>query len=124
MKICGVFDAEEAMQPGAPQVHDHVQNNVCVMSIGLRDIEAGFAQADYVFEHSYNTSHRPLLPGKKGWIADFDRLQADTAYQHSRRSTSRDSLQATSVFLQQSQGKPSAISVRFGSIGHLRLAGR
>jgi CO/xanthine dehydrogenase Mo-binding subunit/aerobic-type carbon monoxide dehydrogenase small subunit (CoxS/CutS family) len=52
----GVFDPEEAMQPGAPVLHDYAQDNL-VKHIPIRvgDIEAGFAAADIVIEQSYST---------------------------------------------------------------------
>jgi len=53
-----VFDPEEAMQPGAPQLHAHAANNVAVNPvIAFGDLEKGFADADHVFEGVYS-SHR------------------------------------------------------------------
>ncbi|MCL4778875.1 MAG: molybdopterin-dependent oxidoreductase [Gammaproteobacteria bacterium] len=53
-----VFDPEEAMQPGAPQLHEHAPNNVAVNPvIGFGDLDKGFAEADYIFEGVYS-SHR------------------------------------------------------------------
>jgi xanthine dehydrogenase molybdenum-binding subunit len=51
-----VFDAEEAMQPGAPQLHEHAENNVAVSpSMEFGDLEQGFEDADHVFEGVYDT---------------------------------------------------------------------
>ena len=63
------------MRPGAPRIHDHVENNV---SLALRvplggDVEAGFAQSDFVFEDSFETqfiAHCPLEPHTA--LATFD----------------------------------------------------
>lgn len=51
-----VFDPEQAMQPGAPQLHEHAENNIAVnpmMEFG--DLKAGFAEADHIFEDVYET---------------------------------------------------------------------
>lgn len=51
-----VFDPEQAMAPGAPQLHEHAQNNIAVnpeMEFG--DLDAGFAEADHIFEGVYTT---------------------------------------------------------------------
>ncbi len=54
--VAAVFDAEEAMQNGAPVVHDYAPDNV-VKHIPIRkgDIEQGFAEADLVVEQTYDT---------------------------------------------------------------------
>lgn len=49
-----VFDPHEAMKPGAPKIHDHVENNIACHRLGSHgDIEKGFAQADYIFEDHF-----------------------------------------------------------------------
>ena len=51
-----VLDPEEAMQPGAPQLHDGVENNIaCAPKMGHGDVEKGFEEADHVFEGVYQT---------------------------------------------------------------------
>ncbi len=51
-----VFDPEEAMQPGAPQLHEHAEHNIAVNPVmEFGDLEAGFAAADHVFEGVYET---------------------------------------------------------------------
>lgn len=63
-----VMDALEAMKPDAPVIHPHLMSyqvvnsavpqggNVCSLnSLSKGDAEAGFAQADHVFEHVYTT---------------------------------------------------------------------
>jgi len=53
-----VFDPEEAMAEGAPQLHDHAPDNVAKHPIvEFGDVEAGFAQADRIFEGVYQ-AHR------------------------------------------------------------------
>ena len=49
-----VFDPEEAMQEGAPAIHDHVQRNISAeMHFNFGDVEAAFAQADHVREDNF-----------------------------------------------------------------------
>lgn len=59
-----VLDPEEAMQPGAPvihdepdavKIHDASRNIVHHLHAAYGDIEAGFAAADYIFEGEYRT---------------------------------------------------------------------
>jgi len=46
-----VFDAEEAYKLGAPQVHDHVERNVCFPAfLNHGDIEKGFRESDVILE--------------------------------------------------------------------------
>src|SRR5712691_2914732 len=63
-----VMDIQEAIKPDAPLLHEalatyagvnpaHVQGNICAQSVvAWGDVEAGFRQADYVFEHTFTTS--------------------------------------------------------------------
>ncbi|MFH1033972.1 MAG: molybdopterin cofactor-binding domain-containing protein [Pseudomonadota bacterium] len=52
----GVFDPEEAMLDGAPQVHDHVKNNLSWdFHMDYGDVEKGFAEADLVREDRFVT---------------------------------------------------------------------
>ncbi|MGH9602574.1 MAG: xanthine dehydrogenase family protein molybdopterin-binding subunit [Terriglobales bacterium] len=51
-----VFDPEEAMKPGAPQIHEHAPNNIALNpSFTFGDLDKGFAEADFVFENTYQT---------------------------------------------------------------------
>lgn len=55
-ELPAVFDPQQAMQDGAPQLHAHAPNNIAkhpVFEIG--DLDAGFAQADHIFEGVYQT---------------------------------------------------------------------
>ncbi|MDJ0926866.1 MAG: molybdopterin-dependent oxidoreductase [Gammaproteobacteria bacterium] len=55
-ELPAVFDPEEAMQDGAPQLHEGAKNNIAVAPrLGAGDIDAGFAQADHIFEGVYST---------------------------------------------------------------------
>lgn len=61
IKVCyrelpGLFDAAEAMKPGAPVIHDYAPDNL-VKHIPIRkgDTEAGFAAADLIIEENFST---------------------------------------------------------------------
>ena len=57
-----VFDPEEAMLAGAPQLHDHAAGNVsgqCAFHFG--DVEAGFASSEYIREDVFET--QPIKHG-------------------------------------------------------------
>lgn len=57
-----VFDPEEAMKKGAPQLHDHVKNNISLeRHWDLGDVEKGFAESDYVREDTF--TYPPNLHG-------------------------------------------------------------
>jgi 4-hydroxybenzoyl-CoA reductase alpha subunit len=56
-ELLGVFDPEEAMQEGAPKVHDYVQNNMSVeYHWNFGDVEKAFAESDIVREDKFRTS--------------------------------------------------------------------
>ena len=53
-----VFTVEEAMAPDAPQIHDFAPGNIVDNSrfhLIKGDLEAGFAEADFLFEREYQT---------------------------------------------------------------------
>ncbi len=51
-----VFDPEEALKPGAPQVHDHAPDNISLhYKMNFGDIEKGFAESDYIQEDRFKT---------------------------------------------------------------------
>ena len=56
-ELPGVFEPEEAMQEGAPKVHDYVQNNMSVeYHWNFGDVEKAFAESDIVREDKFRTS--------------------------------------------------------------------
>jgi xanthine dehydrogenase molybdenum-binding subunit len=70
-----VFDPEEAMQPGAPQLHDHAPDNVAKHpAVEFGDVEAGFAEADHIFEGEYQ-AHRvhTCYMEPRVVVVDYDR---------------------------------------------------
>jgi CO/xanthine dehydrogenase Mo-binding subunit len=51
-----VFDAEAALKPGAPVVHDYAPDNITKhIPIRVGDIAAGFAASDLIVEQTYTT---------------------------------------------------------------------
>lgn len=89
-----VFDPEEAMQPGAPVIHDKGgesrirrsdRNILLEVHGGVGDVEDGFAEADVVHEATY-TSHRVQHAHLEThatitWIDEQQRLNVRTSSQ-------------------------------------------
>jgi len=51
-----IFDPEQAMQPDAPRIHEHLESNIvrhALVEIG--DVQKGFAESDYIFEERFTT---------------------------------------------------------------------
>ncbi|HQE19321.1 MAG TPA: 2Fe-2S iron-sulfur cluster-binding protein, partial [Aggregatilineales bacterium] len=82
-----IFDPREAMKPGAPIIHDEEEswniedrnrNLAAVIDWELGDVEAGFAQADYIFEDTYyspKVQQAPIEPHiAMTWWDEDDRL--------------------------------------------------
>jgi len=68
-----VFDPEEAMQPGAPQIHLE-ENNIALHGVrNFGDVDKGFHEADYICEGTYYSppvAHCCIEP--RGCIAAYD----------------------------------------------------
>ena len=79
-----VIDPVDAMQPGAPILHDHLRtkgvegaedtptNVVERLDLGIGDVDAGFAVADFVIEHEYDS--KPMHQGyiePQGCVASY-----------------------------------------------------
>lgn len=61
-ELPAVFDPIEAMQEGAPRIHDHVERNISARAgMNFGDVEAGFREADFVREDRFVT--QPVLHG-------------------------------------------------------------
>ena len=69
-----VFDPEEAMSEGAPQLHDHAERNISWrLYQDLGDVEQALSDSDYIQEDRFQTplvSHAPLEPHAA--VAQFD----------------------------------------------------
>jgi 4-hydroxybenzoyl-CoA reductase alpha subunit len=56
-ELPGVFDPEEAMQDGAPVIHDYVKNNISVQyHWNFGDVEKAFTQSHLVREDKFRTA--------------------------------------------------------------------
>ncbi|MFH1821521.1 MAG: molybdopterin cofactor-binding domain-containing protein [Methanobacteriota archaeon] len=61
-ELPAVFDPEEAMEPGAPRIHE-AKNNICTSIFKeWGDVKKGFAKADYIFEDRYETPGQHSCP--------------------------------------------------------------
>jgi 4-hydroxybenzoyl-CoA reductase alpha subunit len=73
-ELPAVFLPEEAMKPGAPRIHEEVENNIASYALTLRgDPDKGFREADLVLEERFETGlqiHAYLEP--VGCIASWD----------------------------------------------------
>ncbi len=81
-----VLDPEEAMQPGAPQLHPHSKDNVCYSyRIRKGDMTQGFAEADVIVEGVYQTpvqEHAYLQPeAGVAYLDDAGRITVEVAGQ-------------------------------------------
>jgi len=70
-----VLTPEAALAEGAPLVHDHAAQNIIARVNGdIGDVEAGFAEAEFVYEGVFNTQrvqHAHLeTHGAVGWLDD------------------------------------------------------
>jgi len=55
-ELRGVFDPVEAMKPGAPIIHDSVENNLSkAIHLECGNVEEGFASADLILEDTFST---------------------------------------------------------------------
>ena len=76
-----VFDAEEALAPGAPEVHEGTGNIAREIRIRHGDVEQGFRESAVIHEETYTTPHQfqtylePL-----GALADIDGQGRITLY--------------------------------------------
>ncbi len=56
-ELPGIFDPEEAMQDGAPQIHDYVKNNISVeYNWNFGDVEKAFGESYIVREDRFRTA--------------------------------------------------------------------
>ena len=84
-ELPSVFDAQEAIQPGAPALHENFPNNI-FKHAKLRhgDMEAAFAEADEIFEDTFTSpvaQQTSLEPHVSAAQWDGDRLTVWTAAQ-------------------------------------------
>lgn len=84
-ELPAVVDPEEAMKPGAPPIHDDAENNIQFQNrVEYGDVEAGFAEADHVFEDRFATQLvHPCTLERTVCIAGYDRYGYLTFYDNS-----------------------------------------
>jgi CO/xanthine dehydrogenase Mo-binding subunit/aerobic-type carbon monoxide dehydrogenase small subunit (CoxS/CutS family) len=75
-QLPAVFDADLAVRPGAPVLHDYAPDNITKhIPIRKGDIEAGFARSDLILEETYTTQqieHAYLEPEAGLCYVDHD----------------------------------------------------
>jgi len=73
-ELPAVFDPEESIKPGAPLIHDDKERNIAgSIEVSSGDVEAGFREADYIFEKVFLTSsQRHAAMETHCAIASFD----------------------------------------------------
>ena len=85
-ELPAIFDPEEAIRPGSPQLHDEYPGNIAAHHVVRKgDVEQGFAQADVILERDYATQlieHAYIepeaavaLPGAGGGVTVYGSIQ-------------------------------------------------
>ena len=74
----GVFDAEEAMQDGAPLVHDDKPNNIAMqLDIERGNIAQAFAESDVIVEDTFTSMPQ--------WHCSIETIGSVADYAHQRQ---------------------------------------
>lgn len=84
-KLPAVYDVEEAVKPGAPQLYEEFPNNLVPLDVKvfgpkslsqvvMGDLEKGFAEADFIAEgtYAYENAANPLPLEPPGVIAEWE----------------------------------------------------
>ncbi len=108
-----VFDAEEAMKPGAPKIHDVEHNIIFEVNTEYGDVDRGFKEADYIFEDRFTTSSTQVSPLEPMvCIASFDGSGKLTIWENSLDPFMYRSLAAKALGI-----TPSKLRIRQNFIG-------
>ncbi len=69
-----VTDARQSMQPGGPQLHDAVPNNIAAnFHVDVGDVDGAFADCDLILEEEFSTQRHGAVPLEtRGLVAEFD----------------------------------------------------
>jgi putative selenate reductase molybdopterin-binding subunit len=81
-ELPAVFDPEEAMQPGAPMIHEGKERNIAANPVyDIGDVERAFREADYVFEDRFETQRvAHVCPEPHNCVAVWDHSGKLTFY--------------------------------------------
>ena len=94
-----VFDAEEAMQDGAPLVHDDKERNIAMtMDIERGDVERAFAESDLIIEDTFQSMPQWHCAIETiGSVAEYEGSGKYTIYMNTQTLFSARLRTATSV---------------------------
>ena len=69
-----VTDPREAMQPGAPRLHDTVSENIAAnFQVNVGNLDAAMAEAELVLEEEFSVQRHAAVPLEtRGLVAEFD----------------------------------------------------
>ena len=69
-----VVDARASMEPGAPQLHDPVPNNIAAnFQVNVGDVDAAFRDSDLIVEEEFSTQRHSAVPlENRGLVAEWD----------------------------------------------------
>lgn len=84
-ELPAVTDPEEAMKPGAPKIHDDVENNIQYEGhTEFGNVDKGFKEADFIFEDKFTAQLvHPCTLERTVCIASFDSAGKLTFYDNS-----------------------------------------
>lgn len=74
-ELPAVFDSLEAMKPGAPQLHESAENNICTVNKIWRkgDVGRAFSESDFVVSGSFKTQNMQHAAMEcNSCLADYD----------------------------------------------------
>ncbi|HZP26808.1 MAG TPA: xanthine dehydrogenase family protein molybdopterin-binding subunit, partial [Dehalococcoidia bacterium] len=143
-ELPAVFDANEAMQPNAPVIHDepssygvapspapvhgdlkigpHTPNVVASVTYRHGDLEGAFARADHVFEHTFSAIpvHQGYMEPHACMVSAGEDGKIDFWYSHKQPFVARSQMaQALGVPEEQIRINPMFIGGDFGGKGSL-----
>ena len=84
--IPAVYNTEEAMQSGAPLVHEGTEHNIAIaIDVERGDVERAFAESDVVIEDTFESMHQWHAPMETiGSVAEYSRSGKYTVYMNTQ----------------------------------------